>query len=141
MLYSSQHQCGAGQWVERRDDISGTGMPKRRDLIVGKHVMIRVLAGGICIAARRCKNKVANFSYRRPHRSRFRPPDEPVAKYATTALGQVACVHHCLACESVVSSNEQRDPIQIIALLDESRFDFAARSKAVTGLFLVISFC
>src|ERR1700733_5550090 len=115
MLYSSQHQCGAGQWVNRRNDVSWIDVPKRRDLVVGKHVVIRVLAGEIDIATRRCKNDDANLSYRRPHRCRFRPPDEPVAKYATTTRGQIARVYYCLACESVVSGNDQRDPVQIMA--------------------------
>src|ERR1700735_1364259 len=79
MLYSPQYQCGAGQWVKRGNDISCIDMPKRRDLIVGKHVFIRVLAGRIDIAARRCRNEVANFSYRCPHCCRVRPPDKPVA--------------------------------------------------------------
>jgi hypothetical protein len=130
-----------GQWVERRDDVACVDMPKRHDLIVGKRDIFGGLAGRINIAARRCRNEVANFSYRRAHRCCIRPPDEPVAKNTTIARGQIASVYHCLVCEGAVPGNEQRDPVQMIALLDESRLDLVARSKAVLGSFLFISFC
>jgi hypothetical protein len=116
-------------------------MPKRRDLTVGKQIIIRVLAGGIGIAARRCRNEVANFSYRRAHRCSIRPRDEPVAKDTAIARGQITGLYNCLFCQGVVSGNDQRYPVQIIALLDESRLDLVARSKAVLGPFWFVSFC
>src|SRR6202161_1955157 len=141
ILYSPQRQCGAGQWVKRRNDVSCIEMPKRRDLIVGKHIIIRVLAGGIDIAARRCRNEVASFSYRGAHRCSIRPPHEPVAKYTAIARGQTARAYNCSVCEGVVSGNDQRYPVQMIALLDESRLDLLTRSKAALGPFLLVLFC
>ena len=142
MLYSPQYQCGAGQWVKRGNDVSCIDMPKRRDLIVGRHVFIRVLAGRIDIAARRCRDEVANFSYRRPHCCRVRPSDKPVAKdTAIAGRGQTAGVYDCPVCEDMVSGNEQRNPVQIIAVLRESRLDLVALSKAVLGPFLFVSLC
>src|SRR6202167_672512 len=141
MLYSPQHQCGAGQWVKRRNDVPCIDMPKRRDLIVGKHAIVGVLVGGIDIAARRCRNEVANFSYRGAHRCSIRPPGEPVAKHTTITRGQIARAYNCSVCEGVLSGDDQRYPVQMIALLDESRLDLVARSKAVLGPFLLVSFC
>jgi hypothetical protein len=116
-------------------------MPKRRDLIVGKHAIIGVLVGGIDIAARRCRNEVANFSHRGAHRCSIRPPHEPVAKHTTIARGQTARADNCSVCEGVVSGNDQRYPVQMIALLDESRLDLLTRSKAALGPFLFVLFC
>src|ERR1700733_621758 len=116
-------------------------MPKGRDLIVGKHVLIRVLVGGIDIAARRCRNVVANFSYRGAHRCSIRPPHEPVAKYTAIARGQTARAYNCSVCQGVVSGNDQRYPVQMIALFDESRLDLLTRSKAVLGPFPFVLFC
>jgi hypothetical protein len=45
VLYSPQHQCAAGKGVERGSDLSWIDVPKRHDLIVGKHVIIKVFAG------------------------------------------------------------------------------------------------
>src|SRR6202044_546995 len=99
MMYSPQHQRGAGQWVERGNDVLWIDMPKRCDLAVGKHVAIGVLTGRIRIATRGCVNEVANFSYRRPHRCGFRPPGEPVAKGSAIARGQTAGAYNRLVCE------------------------------------------
>jgi hypothetical protein len=113
----------------------------RSDLIVGQHVIIGVLAGRIGIAARRCRNEGTNFSYRRPHRCSIRPRDEAVAKDIAIARGQIARAYSCSVCEGVVSGNDQRYPVQMISLLDESRLDLVAQSEAVLRPFLFALFC
>jgi len=113
VLYSPQHQCGAGQRVERSNDFSWIDMPKRQDLIVGKHVLVGVFRGRIRKMARRCGNEIADFSDRRSHRRIFRPPDDPVAKYTVIVRGQGARIHDGKVREGAVSRDEQRDPVQM----------------------------
>jgi hypothetical protein len=85
--------------------------------------------------------KVRNFSYRRPHRSSIRPRDEPVEKDAAITYGQITSVYNCMVCKYEVSGNDQRYPVQVIALLGESGLDLVGRSKAVLEPSLFVSFC
>ena len=82
---------------------------------------------------RRRGNEITDFPHRCPHGCRFRPPDEPVAKYTAIVRGQSARVYNRQVREGVVSGNEQRDPVQVIALLSERRLDFTARRSAALG--------
>jgi hypothetical protein len=127
MLYSPEHEYGAGQGVERSNDFSWIDKSECRNLIAGQHVIVGTLGGRISKVLRRCGDEIADFSDCRAYGCIFRPPVEPVAKHTAIVRGQSACVYYCPVREGFVSRNEQCDPVQVFALLIESRLDFMAR--------------